>query len=1257
MMSNQSNSENLGTRGPIIGSLNCNGLGNRNKRESVLNWLKAKPENIFLLQETHSSIENEREWERVWGGTVYFCHGASNSTGVAILIKGRSPHIKVIRHKIVIDGRSHYIEIEIDGVNYCIANLYAPNNDDVTFYDNSFLEIFGRPRNDFLIVGGDYNTVLDNNLDKMGGSSAHANHRTQAFLKRVISDYGLSDVFRVNNATSKLFTHFNKQYKTATRLDFFLIDDTLINFPRCEASISHGFMSDHSYISIDIQGSNITQGRGYWKLNNSHLEDEEFVQGVKNIISDTSGESFDSYRGLWDVIKFKIKDYAIRYGASKKKEKCRVKENLQKKIDDIKKTSDFMKRDDMRKEMFEAEIKLNEIISKEIKGNITRSRARWVEEGERSNRYFFGLEKVNGKKKILSKLSDPEKGLLLDQDGITDHVVRFYQKLFSSSNPSSVDIENYIESTNLDKITSTLYEKLEGGLDIAELDSIIPKLKNNKSPGWDGLSSEFYKTFWDEIKNILFLSLQESIDSGYLSPSQRIGVLTIIPKPKPPSELVHIKNWRPITLLNTDYKIFTHAIKNRLLESVPFIIDRVQSGFQAGKSTCDNLILMCLALEHFQDNESEEGLILEIDFEKAFDSVEHKFVTHTLHAMGFGRYMIRLVETALGGCMSLANVNGHLSTPIYIMRGLHQGSPLSPLLFLIVAQVYTARMRDNPNIEGLNISAINLLLSLFADDTDVFLKAKLSCVAAVFDELDSFGATSGCKANVSKTRCIPLGGAKHNQDLLQNLRSNYGSDFTTDSFTALGIQFSNSLSITDIVNMNYNAKIKKAMSWIESWKRRDLTIYGKVTIIKSLVMSQFTYLAIPLPRPNQKILKEISTMIFHFLWGCKRDKIKRSIVTQPTSNGGIDMFLPEDFILGLKTSLVTKLVSNTFDHNWKRIILNQLKYPEFPRISIENGLAKANCHFTGDLLTAYQEWKTAAANSKGGSVNHCIWSHKNITDVGARLWNDNLIRRNIMYISDFITDDYMTVLPYSDFLNKWNLDRNDITSHNYVNIKMAIRRYNCPTVPGKSIETVESTINLSFFERPSVKGRQIRIAMTKALDLSDNIPLNTWQTVLRRNGIDWPNILYNIRFGISNNYKLIQFQYKLIMRISTCKLMRWKMKIEKDSGNCNYCNVPESLTHIFIDCIHTSVLINKLESLIRANFDQDYSDATRYHFITCSHHMQEVNYINMIAKWYISKQYQFKKEVRWDLFLKHIGIFLVGEKVDIKRAINSAVRP
>ena len=75
-----------------------------------------------------------------------------------------------------------------------------------------------------------------------------------------------------------------------------------------------------------------------------------------------------------------------------------------------------------------------------------------------------------------------------------------------------------------------------------------------------------------------------------MTPSQRIGVLTLIPKPKPPPDLVYIKNWRPITLLNVDYKIFTHAVKNRIIETLPNLISQAQTGFQAGKSTQENLI-------------------------------------------------------------------------------------------------------------------------------------------------------------------------------------------------------------------------------------------------------------------------------------------------------------------------------------------------------------------------------------------------------------------------------------------------------------------------------------------------------------------------------------------------------------------------------------------------------------------------------------------------------------------------------------------
>lgn len=1248
---NTNSNSNVGTLGPKIGSINCNGLGNRLKRDSVLHWLDSKPEEIFMLQETHTTQGTENEWRRAWDGKIYFNHGTSNSTGTSILIKRRAAHIKVVNHVILIPGRVHYLEIDIDSVSYCIVNVYAPNNDDLPMFESIFTNVLGRSRNDFLIMCGDWNTVLDNNVDKQGGSSVHSNNKTQTFLNNMISDYGICDVFRVTRGTEKLYTHFNKKCKTATRLDFFLIDDALVNFPLCKTSITHGFMSDHSYISLDIQGSRIIPGKGYWKLNNSHLHDQEFINGVKDIIAVTSNESYDSYRGLFDVIKFKVKDFAIRYGAKKKRNRGRERDILQKEIEKLKKDNDLMKKDNLRDRMFQAEAELNEIISADIKGSMTRSRARWVEEGERSTKYFFGLEKTNGKKKFIGKLSSDSGSTIYDQEGISRHVVEFYQNLFKSRNPSSDSIKSYIDSVGLPTISQDIYNDLERPFSASELDIIVTKLKNNKSPGWDGLSGEFYKEFWPQIRDILFNALQESITASCLSPSQRIGILTLIPKPKTPTELAYIKNWRPITLLNIDYKLFTHVIKNRLRKAVPTIISKMQSGFQPGKSTSDNLILMCMALEHFYNNDEEEGVILQVDLQKAFDSVEHSFLFETMRGMGFGDYMIHLVKTAFSGCMSLANVNGHLSSPIYLLRGLHQGSPLSPLLFLLVAQVLTSKIIGNPRIEGLNISGENNIMSLFADDTDLFLKASLPCIAALFNELDTFGLYSGCKANVSKTRCIPLGKTRSDTSFLDNLKITYGDDFLSDDFTALGIDFSNSISLDQITTMNYEKKIKIAMGWIDSWKMRDLSIYGRITIIKSLIMSQFSYLVIPLPRPAISITKRINTLTFNFLWGCKRDKIKREQIVRPVSMGGLDMFYSEDFILSLKISLLSKVIDPRFDHSWKRILYKQLRYQDHPTISIENGLVKmTSFKYTSDLLNTYQDWKNRTSEARGVSINHCVWGNPKITDVGAKLWEDCLIRKGVYYLDQFLTEN-RSIYSYNDLLARWDLNPSDLSKNRYVNIKMAIRRYDCPSVPSKSIYCLHADVNLSPFKK-TIRAKSVRMTLIREFDIDTLTPLRDWKTLVKRDKIDWDIILHNIRFTVSNNYKLIQFQYKLLMRISTCKLMRWRMHIEKENGNCVYCNVPETLSHIFFNCDYATTFITQLIMFITNEIDLDYRDGNRFFFLTCSHENNIVNFVNLAAKWYISRQFQTRKVLLWGGFLKHLKIFMLGEKVEITRGLE-----
>ena len=150
----------------------------------------------------------------------------------------------------------------------------------------------------------------------------------------------------------------------------------------------------------------------------------------------------------------------------------------------------------------------------------------------------------------------------------------------------------------------------------------------------------------------------------------------------------------------------------------------------------------------------------------------------------------------------------------------------------------------------------------------------------------------------------------------------------------------------DIVNSNYNDKLIKVRSWINRWNKRDLTLMGKCTVIKTLLFSQLTYLVSPLPRPDASFIRVFDTLIFHFLWDCKRDKIKREIITRNKEHGGLGLFYLSDFIIGLKTSIISKLLNNSFHHTWKEIMIMQLKFPDHITISVENGLAKTNCLFS-----------------------------------------------------------------------------------------------------------------------------------------------------------------------------------------------------------------------------------------------------------------------------------------------------------------------
>ena len=166
---------------------------------------------------------------------------------------------------------------------------------------------------------------------------------------------------------------------------------------------------------------------------------------------------------------------------------------------------------------------------------------------------------------------------------------------------------------------------------------------------------------------------------------------------------------------------------------------------------------------------------------------------------------------------------------------------------------------------------------------------------------------------------------------------------------------------------------------MDIWSERDLTLLGEVTTIKSLILPQLTYLAIPLPRPSSQIINRINTLIFHFLWGCKRDKVKQDIVTRPREEGELGFIYPHNFILSLNLTLFNKISDQNYFQSWKSIVIRQLRYSHRILVSVETGEARTNCCFTQDLLDCYIEWKSKTVAKCSRSVGQCVWGNKCIT--------------------------------------------------------------------------------------------------------------------------------------------------------------------------------------------------------------------------------------------------------------------------------------
>ena len=357
-------------------------------------------------------------------------------------------------------------------------------------------------------------------------------------------------------------------------------------------------------------------------------------------------------------------------------------------------------------------------------------------------------------------------------------------------------------------------------------------------------------------------------------------------------------------MLNCTYKFYSSILADILKATLETVISPDQTGFIANRFIGDNTRLLYDTINHCE-MENKRGLIIVLDFAKAFDTIEWSYIYTCMQMFRYGGRFISFIKLLHEGSSSAIENNGHFSSNIILSRGCRQGDPISPYIFVLCAELLSHCIRECGDIRGIEIHGTEIAVSQYADDTTLFLEGSLFAIKRLMSILSWFKGISGLGINVDKTKAVKIGALR---DRSLPWEGKYGMEWT-DTFTVLGVQY-NVNKMSDITTINIEKKINDIKNLIKLWQARKLSPYGKVTVIKSLFLSKITHLLLSLPSPNKLLFKEIDAIFKNFIWNNKPPKFRKEIMESDIMDGGMKLHNLQNFDQALKLGWAKRLLTS-----------------------------------------------------------------------------------------------------------------------------------------------------------------------------------------------------------------------------------------------------------------------------------------------------------------------------------------------------------
>uniref|UniRef100_A0A670HV34 Reverse transcriptase domain-containing protein n=1 Tax=Podarcis muralis TaxID=64176 RepID=A0A670HV34_PODMU len=404
-------------------------------------------------------------------------------------------------------------------------------------------------------------------------------------------------------------------------------------------------------------------------------------------------------------------------------------------------------------------------------------------------------------------------------------------------------------------------------------------MKLGKAPGPDGLSAKYYKVFESQLTPVLSATMNNILKGGKAPETWKEAHITMIPKPG--TDKLDIKNYRPISLLNNDYKIFAEVMANRLKKCLVNIIHKDQAGFLPNRFLKDNIRHTVNLIEYLEDKNEIPVALIFIDAEKAFDNVSWEFLLKSMEKVGLEGEFMEGIKAIYSTQSAKLIINNNLTNSFKIEKGTRQGCPLSPLLFIMALEVILNKIRATSEIRGIKIGTKEFKLKAYADDLMLSLENPQRSMGVVLEKIEEFGKLSGFKLNKVKTKMLTKNIRKEGNEKLERT---YGIK-VVKKVRYLGIWLTT--KNINLIQDNYSATWKEIKRDLETWNRLKLSWRGRMAAIKMNLLPRMLFLFqnIPVIR-GTKLFKEWQRTLSKFIWQNKRPRINYKILTDRKERGG-----------------------------------------------------------------------------------------------------------------------------------------------------------------------------------------------------------------------------------------------------------------------------------------------------------------------------------------------------------------------------------